>query len=253
MPMSATRSSACWHQTWCRPAICAGYDRWSSRCPPSSCISAPTCTRAHLVPQHEAVIETASDPGRVLADAFAGHVSGIDMLIPSLTDPSLAPAGEHVVILKGGMPQRFEEMTPTEQDRFAELMLELAEQVLPNLRDHLTHVEGAGSGTTARFPLHRLGPIYGWAFSPQQSAARRLSQRTPVKGPVPGRAVDAAGCRRLDGHAVRHPGRPARAGGGHTRACTAAPPAGGARRACSGAGCVTPPGCPLGGTLSPRE
>jgi len=60
-------------------------------------------------------------------------------------------------------------------------MLERAGEVLPGLRDHVTFVEG-GSPVAKPFPLHSIGPIYGWAASPGQTGASRLGNRTPVSG-----------------------------------------------------------------------
>jgi phytoene dehydrogenase-like protein len=57
-----------------------------------------------------------------------------------------------------------------------------AERVLPDLRNHITFVDGYSEGSAQQHPLHRLGPIYGWAATPQQSGPRRLPNRTPIGG-----------------------------------------------------------------------
>jgi prolycopene isomerase len=132
--------------------------------------------------EHEMALYTTWHTERNYAEALAGGVPGISVRVPTLIDPSLAPPGQHVIILKAIAPRAADAMPPAEQDRFATRMLELAEDVLPGLRGRLTYVEGAGPGTAARFPLHRLGPIYGWAVGPQQAGVRRLPQRTPVAG-----------------------------------------------------------------------
>ena len=131
---------------------------------------------------HETAIHTDWDLERVYADALSGQVSAIAMVIPSLTDPSLAPPGEHVVILQAVAPDALAGDSGTSNERIAEKMLELAEEILPGLREHLTFVEGAIAGTDDLFPIARLGPIYGWAMSPEQSAANRPPHETPVAG-----------------------------------------------------------------------
>lgn len=136
---------------------------------------------AALGTQHESTIYDSWDPDEAFAASLAGQVTGIQMVIPTLTDPSLAPPGEHIVHLSTIAPAEVAELS-SHSDRTAERMLVLAERVLPGLRDQLTYVEGAGPEATVQFPLHRLGPIYGWAVSPEQAAIKRLPQRTPVKG-----------------------------------------------------------------------
>lgn len=136
--------------------------------------------------QHEMPLFTSWDHGRAYAEGLAGRVQGIDLLIPTLSDSSLAPSGEHVVIVKAVAPREVGAAPPIDDHRLAERMLELTEQVLPGLRGHVTYVEEAeprsAPGSTHRYPLRRLGPIYGWANSPRWAGGRRLPQRTPVAG-----------------------------------------------------------------------
>jgi prolycopene isomerase len=62
------------------------------------------------------------------------------------------------------------------------MLLDAAEKVLPGLRDHITFVESAAPSIAEKFPAHLLGPIYGWAATPQNAGARRLSNRTAIPG-----------------------------------------------------------------------
>jgi len=131
--------------------------------------------------QHDTTLCTGWDHDRAYEAALAGEVANLSILIPTLKDPSLAPPGQHLVILKAAAP------TQAGQERasggeFADRMLELAERVLPGLREHLTFVEESSPETGPRSRLDRMGPVYGWAVSPEQSAVRRLPQRTPVDG-----------------------------------------------------------------------
>lgn len=104
------------------------------------------------------------------------------MHIPTVCDRTLAPPGEHLVILQALIPSDAGELSPSVGTQFAEQLLVKAEQVLPDLRNHITFVEGYSDGDPQPYPLHRIGPIYGWAALPQQSGPRRLAQRTPVSG-----------------------------------------------------------------------
>jgi len=115
-------------------------------------------------------------------DALSGKVSGLGMHIPTVCDESLAPPGEHLVILQGLIPSDAGDLSPSASAQFAGELLELAESVLPGLRDHVTFAEGLSEEAQPPYPLHRIGPMYGWAASPQQVGPRRLPNRTPVEG-----------------------------------------------------------------------
>jgi phytoene dehydrogenase-like protein len=115
-------------------------------------------------------------------DALNGKVPGLGMHIPTVCDESLAPPGEHLVIIQAFVPSEAGDLSPAASARFAEDLLDLAEGVLPGLRDHLTFVEGLSEEGQQHYPLHRVGPMYGWAASPQQIGPRRLPNRTPVEG-----------------------------------------------------------------------
>jgi phytoene desaturase len=130
--------------------------------------------------QHENLVARSWDHERASAAVRIEDMSEAFVVIPSLTDPSLAPPGHHVVIVQGDAPQD-SEATPQGEARAAEHLLSFAEDMLPGLRDHLTFVETSAAGS--EHPrVHRMGPIYGWSLSPAQFGPRRLSPRTPVNG-----------------------------------------------------------------------
>jgi prolycopene isomerase len=129
--------------------------------------------------QHDTTLHTDWDVEGAYARALGGDLPGLSILIPTLKDPSLAPPGEHLVILKAIAPRQAVEAQPN-RGALAERMLELAEQVLPGLRQHLTFEDEGPAGAGSR--VHLLGPYSGWAVTPQQSGVRRLPQETPVAG-----------------------------------------------------------------------
>jgi phytoene desaturase len=124
----------------------------------------------------------AQDLESVYRDALSGGVSGLAVHIPTVCDASLAPPGEHLVILQAFIPSEADDFSPSAKARVAQKLLEGAEKVLPGLRKHITFVEGSSEAEDPQYPLHRLGPIYGWAALPQQTGPRRLPNRTPVAG-----------------------------------------------------------------------
>jgi prolycopene isomerase len=125
-------------------------------------------------------IITPWDLESIYKDALTGKVSGLAVHIPTVCDPSLAPDGEHLVILQAIIPSQGFDLSL--QDQFAEELLDGAERVLPDLRNHITFADGSATDNPRQYRLRRLGPMYGWAASPQQSGPRRLSPRTPIAG-----------------------------------------------------------------------
>lgn len=121
------------------------------------------------------------DLNRAYADALHGKVSGLAVHVPTIVDDSLAPPREHVVILQGLNPYGAINLSEDVRAQFANGLLDGAEKVLPGIKRHITYVEGAAEGDPS-YPLHLLGPIYGWAALPQQSGPRRLPNKTPVAG-----------------------------------------------------------------------
>jgi prolycopene isomerase len=141
-----------------------------------------TNLNVHALGVPKVTMITAWDLDCVFTDALTGVVSGLAVHSPTVIDASLAPPGEHLVILQAFIPSEADDLSPSASARFAEKLLEGAERVLPGLREHITFVEGFSETDHQRYPLHRLGPIYGWAALPQQTGPRRLPNRTPVKG-----------------------------------------------------------------------
>ncbi|MEO3760675.1 NAD(P)/FAD-dependent oxidoreductase [Mycobacterium sp. B14F4] len=131
---------------------------------------------------HETVLAREWDIERIYADGRAGRVSGGFVVIPSMTDPSLAPAGEHVVMIQGAAPRESGE-TSADHRRVAADLLSLGEEVLPGLGEHLTFLEPATGESGASHPrVHRMGPIYGWTNTTANAGVRRLAPTTPVSG-----------------------------------------------------------------------
>jgi prolycopene isomerase len=115
------------------------------------------------------------------AASMQGRIEGIAVHIPTILDSSLAPPGEHIVVMQAFVPEAVD-LSPTARNRFAESMLDHAEKVLPALRKHITFVARSSTEEQEKYPLHRLGPIYGWANPVKQAGPRRLPYKTPISG-----------------------------------------------------------------------
>jgi len=130
----------------------------------------------------KATLVSVWDLENAYAAAMQGDVGGLAVHVPSVIDRTLAPEGENLVVLQAFVPAEAADLSPLDSARFAESMLERAETVLPDLRMHITFVAGSSREGLQQFPLHRLGPIYGWANSTDQAGPRRLPCKTPVSG-----------------------------------------------------------------------
>jgi phytoene dehydrogenase-like protein len=113
---------------------------------------------------------------------LAGRPAGAYLAIPTLVDPALAPPGEHIVTVTTLVPYELVESWRDEKERFATMLLNYADEVIPGIRDRLTFMEGASPRTMERYTLNLAGATYGWEQSPAQTGLRRLARRTPVEG-----------------------------------------------------------------------
>ncbi|HEY3107394.1 MAG TPA: NAD(P)/FAD-dependent oxidoreductase, partial [Chloroflexota bacterium] len=131
---------------------------------------------------HELFRYKSWDHDRVYAGMADGTPAGLIISAPTLSDPSLAPAGEHLLTVTAMLPYGWASSWRREKARYAELVLDEVESVLPGLRDSLTFVEGASPRTLERYTLNQAGAMYGWDPSPSQAGAARLAQSGPIRG-----------------------------------------------------------------------
>jgi prolycopene isomerase len=109
-----------------------------------------------------------------------GEIMGAAVHIPSLVDPSLAPQGENVVIIQAFAPARKDHLTPESRSDITNQLLQIAEKILPGLRNHITFAVGSEGNVEDGTALHTIGPMYGWENSFNQTGPRRLSPITPI-------------------------------------------------------------------------
>ena len=131
---------------------------------------------------HEMLIYDHWDHEQTYADVCAGKPGGLWIAFPTMFDPELAPAGEHIAILSS--IARYDIGVPWSDARegYTEQMLDQVEAVLPGFRDNMTFLETATPETFERYTLNERGATYGWAATPSQSTGKRLKQRTPIDG-----------------------------------------------------------------------
>jgi len=108
--------------------------------------------------------------------------SWFSMTVPTLADPTLAPAGQHLVVLTTLVPYFAPKGWRAEKQRVAEQLLALAETRVAGLRESVRFSESATPRTMERYTRASEGAIYGWELSPGQVGPGRLAQRTPIEG-----------------------------------------------------------------------
>ena len=130
---------------------------------------------------HETFVYRHWDHDDTYADVLAGKLGGTWLSLPTIHDPSLAPAGEHLVVFTSMMPYdaaRWEE----EKGRYTDEMIAAVEEVMPGFRDSITYITEATPETFEHYTRNTRGAVYGWENIPQQSLPKRLAHRTPIEG-----------------------------------------------------------------------
>jgi len=109
---------------------------------------------------------------------------GIDIVINSNADPSLAPRGKaSVTILTGAnyhdFPERGTEEYSRKKRRMAEMLIRKAEKVIPDLSRHIIVQDAATPKTFERYTSMPEGALYSFD---QSIGTKRPYFKTPIKG-----------------------------------------------------------------------
>jgi prolycopene isomerase len=113
-------------------------------------------------------------------DILDGRPGGTWASIPTLLDPSLAPAGEHTITLSSMAAYDIGRPWDQEIERFGEQLLADFEVVFPGLRSSLTFMQTATPLTLERFCRNAGGAAYAWENTPAQTGGRRSPHDTPI-------------------------------------------------------------------------
>ena len=97
------------------------------------------------------------------------NTDALGITIPTIEDPSLAPAGHDVFLVHELIPQGDARDWEREKDACLEKVLGKAERVFPGLTGRLTCCEAATPSTLERFTRNRRGAAYGWDQRPRLS------------------------------------------------------------------------------------
>ncbi len=111
-----------------------------------------------------------------------GELSFISITMPTLTDDSLAPEGEHVLMLTTLLPYQSQETWKQLKPVVVEQMLDRAECYIPRLKEHLLLVDAGSPETMRRYTQNYQGAAYGWDVTPDQIGPGRISNQSPISG-----------------------------------------------------------------------
>jgi phytoene dehydrogenase-like protein len=144
--------------------------------------AATTLDVSELMQTHETFVFPSWDHEQTYADLRLGKVaSAMWLSLPTLADPSLAPPGEHLVVMSALVPYDAVDWK-AEAGRAEEELVAAVEALLPGFREKVTFLESATPLTLERFTRNYKGAIYGWANTASQMGTKRLPHETPVQG-----------------------------------------------------------------------
>lgn len=116
------------------------------------------------------------------ARTLGGEVSWISMTAPTLVDPGLAPAGEHLLVLTTLLPYGIKDSWQQAKQGYMAVMLDIAAQYIPGLKQHINFIEGGSPTTMQRYTQNYQGAAYGWDVMPTQIDPTRIKNVSPVTG-----------------------------------------------------------------------
>jgi hypothetical protein len=97
-------------------------------------------------------------------------------------DPSLAPAGEHIVIVTSLAPFDIGRPWSDEKARYTDALVSEVDAAFPGFKDGIRHLETATPATLASYGRNSEGALYGWANTASQAGTKRPSRQTPIEG-----------------------------------------------------------------------
>jgi phytoene desaturase/steroid delta-isomerase-like uncharacterized protein len=115
-------------------------------------------------------------------DILEARPGGMSVGVPSLIDPTLAPPGEHAVVVRALAP--YEAGTPWSElkEPYTELLLRECDALVPGFSNSLTFAESSTPLAFERFTGNHQGSAFGWENSPAQAGNRRLPHEIGIGG-----------------------------------------------------------------------
>ncbi len=130
---------------------------------------------------HETFLYASLDHERSHRTTLDGMPDWLSVTIPTLADPSLAPTGEHLMILTTLLPYAAHDWRAGSQ-WMVDRMIDRAGEHFRGLRDSMLFAEGASPRTMERYTRNCDGALYGWELSPSQVGPGRSTNVSPISG-----------------------------------------------------------------------
>jgi len=137
----------------------------------------------HGLDHHEYMLSPGYDHEATYDAMARGEASGVSLYSPTKLCPELAPAGHSTLILTTLMPWRPEPDWRGRKEEIAARMIAVAEQKrLPGLSGHIAVKKILTPEDLQTLTNSSEGSMYGWANTPSNTIARRVSMKSPVRG-----------------------------------------------------------------------
>lgn len=114
-------------------------------------------------------------------DSLQGKANWFSATVLTHSDPTLAPAGTHLILLSTLLPYSVANWR-NDKSHYQQRLLDKAEQHFPGLSEHLLFVESGTPRTMQRYTLNHQGSAYGWNPSPSQTGPGRPNVKTAIPG-----------------------------------------------------------------------
>jgi len=130
---------------------------------------------------HETFYYPSWDHEEAHATSERGSPSWVSVTAPSLSDPSLAPPGEQLLLLTALVRHDAADWRSCKQAT-TEALVETASRWVGGLASHIRFCEGASPRTLERYTRNTQGALYGWELSPRNVGPGRPGSQTPIPG-----------------------------------------------------------------------
>ncbi len=131
-------------------------------------------------PAHETFVYNHWDHEDTWKDIQQGKPGGMSMSIMTLVDPTLAPTGDHTIIITSVAQWDIGRPWYEVKESFQEDLLAQFEPHFPGLRENLKFVMSGTPQTLQRYTRNFEGATYGWELSPSQIGSKRTKHRGPL-------------------------------------------------------------------------
>lgn len=131
---------------------------------------------------HESFCYRNFDHDHNFACTSNGEITWLSITAPTLVDPGLAPAGQHLLMLTTLLPYQSTDSWQQVKPGYINTMLKIAGRYIPGLENHILFIEGGSPATMLRYTQNHQGSAYGWDVSPAQVGPGRIQNQSPVKG-----------------------------------------------------------------------